>query len=72
MSNGMTSVYRNILVLHDFIALESQAKQGRIHGIRCYETPFSAAEEKAFWTYGWTDGPTDGRTDPLVEVLRST
>ena len=34
-------------------------KQGRIHGIRCYETPFSAVEEKA---YGRTDGLTDGRT----------
>ena len=34
-------------------------KQGRIHGIRCYETPFSAVKEKALRTYG----PTDGRTD---------
>ena len=38
-------------------------KQGRIHGIRCYETPFSAVKEKALRTDGWTDGRTDGWTD---------
>ena len=38
-------------------------EQGRIHGIRCYETPFSAKKEKALQTYGWMDGRMDGRTD---------
>ena len=38
-------------------------KQGRIQGIRCYETPFSTVKEKALRTYGRTDGWTDGRTD---------
>ena len=45
-----------------------EGKQGRIHSIRCYETPFSAVQEKALRTDGWTDG----RTDPILEVLRST
>ena len=39
------------------------SKQGRIHGIRCYETPFSAVKEKALRTYGPTDRRTDRRTD---------
>ena len=42
-------------------------EQGRTHGIRYYETPFSAVEEKALRTYGWTAGRTDGETDPLIE-----
>ena len=38
-------------------------KQGRIHDVRCYETPFSAVKEKALRTYGPTDGPMDGLMD---------
>ena len=30
-------------------------KQGRIHDIRCYETPFSAVAEKPLRIYGRTD-----------------
>ena len=56
--------------------LEEKEEQGRIYGIWCHETPFSAVEEKALRTYGrtdrrtdgWTDGRTDGRTDPLIEM----
>ena len=46
----------NILSNH---ARALRVEQGRIHGIRCYETLFSAVKEKALRT----DGPTDGRTD---------
>ena len=37
---------------------QKKKKQGRIHGRRCYETPFSAIEEKVLQTYGRTDGRT--------------
>ena len=72
------------LFVHVFIRtsirLVTPFQQGWIHGVRCYETPFSAVEEKALRTYGWTDGQMDGRTDgwmdgqtePLIEVLQST
>ena len=43
--------------------MDKQLKQGRIHGIRCYETPFSAVKEKALRTYERADGRMDGRTD---------
>ena len=56
------------------VELLNLVKQGRIHGIRCYETRFSAAEEKALRTNGptarRTDGQTDGWTHPLIEMRR--
>ena len=53
-----------------WMSFAQEAKQGRIHGIRCYETPLSAVKEKALRTDGRTDGrmdirtngPTDGQT----------
>ena len=61
------------LFVHVFIRtsirLVTPFQQGWIHGVRCYETPFSAVEETALRTDGWTDGPTDGRIDPLIEVI---
>ena len=50
----------NILSNH---ARALRVEQGRIHGIRCYETLFSAVKEKELRTYGQMYGPTDGRTD---------
>ena len=50
---------------------ESKKEQGRIHGIRCSETPLKEGKSKGV-TDRLTDRRTDGRTDPLLEVLRST
>ena len=49
-------------------------KQRRIHGIRCYETPFFAVEEKVLRadgdgrTNGQTDERMDGRTDRRTDI----
>ena len=42
-------------------------KQGRIHGIRCAETPLLEGKQKGV-TDGPTDGPTDGRTDRRTDT----
>ena len=79
LMNFYTGLIQPVLVINVF-SWSYIKQQSRIHGIRCYETPFSAVKEKALRTYGPTNGPmdgptdrrTDGRTDPLIEVLRST
>ena len=44
-------------IVHE-IQQEKKKKRGRIHGVRCYETPFSPVEEKALRTDGRTYGQT--------------
>ena len=64
-------------------ASRNQTSINKIHGRRCYETPFFRRQREGIMdprtdgrTDGRLDGPmdqqTDGRTDPLIEVLRST
>ena len=59
----LSSKFQGVLNNNAQGEMDKQLKQGRIHGIRCYETPFSAVKEKALRTYERTDGRTDGRTD---------